>query len=518
MSHMGVENGSPFGVIEPEGTDRPPQSERFTVRKLKDDRYQINHPFHGPVIIGDQSVFPEEYTDAAAVVLLDTLPYLMDCRKLNRTERFATRPYAGEFAQLSHCVSLGIMGSEFGGGPLEVFDGLWNDATHLYDGHQGDDNYQGHGIEDLHDHTRPDFFRRSGVVNALLDKGVLRHNGHGYRLGNTRLYVGSLFDEDEATVRQTFMSNKHPSRPVDADRYQYSSEEKYNTDLFRHRHSKDPARVPRALADASLQNIQRMVVLDEGQGDQLVFDDQEIAERVAREYGEQNALHWCEAVQDLVNDNLNLAERYFFTCDDPFARDFQYFYPRDYLHTSATLMFERFDKVAENDPFMKWLLDFTEKIAKDQQAKMAEIIDNNREYRGPDPMDGITLHRLDEDKVDSSFRVEGQRLIVVLPKGKMRTVDPRVLISRRETRPLSVLRPNVKQDIIDLHRWIGNYEAVIELESEEHAQMVERGLRVVDEGWPKALRRFRMPSAEFRVNIREANEYVLRMGQLASAA
>lgn len=100
----------------------------------------------------------------------------------------------------------------------------------------------------------------------------------------------------------------------------------------------------------------------------------------------------------------------------------------------------------------------------------------------------------------------------------MRTVDPRVLTSRRETQPLTVLRPQVAADILDLHRWIGNYEAVIELSSDEEAAMVTRGLEVVARGWPRALKRIRMPSSEFRRNIIEANQYVVRMGRIADAA
>ncbi|MCA9333060.1 hypothetical protein KDA00_04280 [Candidatus Saccharibacteria bacterium] len=515
MARMGVETEGQFGVIET-GPERPPIGARFCVEPLSDSRFQVRHPFHGPRTFGDGSVFSDRFIDTAAVLLLDTLPYLVDSRKLNRISRFETRPYAGEFAQLGHCVSLGIMGAEFAGGPLDVFDGLYNDASHVYDGHQGDDNYQGHGKENFHDLQRHDFYTRSGLIDRFLQEGVLSRNGHGHHFGNTRLYIGTLLDEDESTVRNSFMSNKHPARRMDEDRFQYNEEERLLIELFRHRNDKDPLRVPFALAQAAINGIQRSVIVEDGEGDQLVFMDPELAAMSATAYGEHNALHWCEAVQDLVNDLLNLAERYFFVCDDDYARDFQYFYPRDYLHTSAQLMFEHFDKVAQSDPFMHWILTTAESIARDQRQKMADIIDGKSVYSGPNPPDGVDLTRIPTEHVEGSFKVEDDRLVVVLPKGKMRTVDPRVTTAKTETRPLSALRPSVAQDVTELHQWIGNYTATIYLENSDVIDLVHRGIELVGDRWKNALSRTNMPDSEFQRNIADANDYVYSKGKIIS--
>lgn len=512
---MGVETGPAFGVVET-GADRPAPEVRFSVQPLNDDRFQIKHPFHGPRTFGDGSVFSDRFIDKAAALLLDTLPYLADSRKLNRISRFETRPYAGEFAQLSHCVSLGIMAAEFGGGPMDMFDGLYNDATHVYDGHQGDDNYQGHGLEDLHDYVRNDFYQRAGLIDRFVEEGVLRANGHGYHFGNTRLYIGTLLGEDEATVRNSFMSNKHPARRMDDDRFQYNEEELLLIELFRHRHDKDPKRVPLAMAEAALQSIQRAVIVEDGEGDQLVFADVDLAARATVGYGEHNAMHWCEAVQDLINDMLNLAERYYFVCGDEAAREHQYFYPRDYLHTSAALMFERFDDLATRDPFMKWILETAESFALDQRQKMADIIDGNSEYKGPNPPEGVRLERIQDEKVTGSFAMMGSELVAILPKGKMRTVDPRVTVSKHDTQPISVLRPDISQRVHELHQWIGNYRATIAIEDTETAEIIAKGLALVDEQWPKAIDRMRMPEGEFRRNIAEANDYVMKHGKIAA--
>lgn len=511
---MGVESEPAFGLIEQQA-ERPPIEARFSVEPLSESRFLVRHPFHGPRVFGDGSVFSDRHVDTAAALLLETLPYLADSRKLNRVARFETRPFAGEYAQLSHCASLGIMGAEFGGGPMDTFNGMFNDAPHVYDGHQGDDNYQGHGKENLHDYQRPDFYARAGLILRFIEEGVLRPNGHGYHFGNTRLYIGTLLDEDEAVVLNSFMSNKHPTRRMDNDRFQYNREEALFRDLFRHRNDKDPLRVPMALAAAALDSVQRLVVVEGGEGDQLVFSNDEVAEREARSYGEFNALHWCEGVQDLVNDLLNEAERYFFTCDDDYARDFQYFYPRDYLHTSATRMFEHFDEVAKRDPFMKWLLDTAEKIAADQRGKMADIIDGKAVYSGPDPMDGVVLEPIPQDQVESSFEVADDKLVIVLPKGKMRTMDPRVIVSKHESKPLSAIKPEVARDVRDLHQWIGNYKATIQLQGPEEIEMVRAGLKVIAERWPVALRKMNMPASEFQSNIREANEYTRTRGRVA---
>lgn len=509
---MGVESTRSFGIIEPLERERPPEQALFSVRPLNGDRYQIEHPFHGPKIIGDGSVFSDKYIDSAAALLLHDLPYLADARKLNRIGRFETRPYAGYYSQLSHCASLGIMGAEFGGGPLDIFDGLYNDAPHIYDGHQGDDNYQGHGLENLHDKSRGDFFKRSGLMKHFVEQGVLRPNSHGFHFGNTRLYIGTLLDESEASVRRTFMSNKHPARRYDGDRFQYSQEETLLVELFRHRNSKDPTVVPFALAAKALEDIQRLVVVEAGEGDQLVFSDISTGERAAIAYAELNALHWCEPVQDLVNDVLNLAERYFFVCDHNYARDFQYFYPRDYLHTSATLMFRHFDEVAKDDPFMNWLLATAEALARDQRDKMGQVIDGKRLYTGPDPMDGVSLRRMPDGKLSSQFMVKGGNLIVDLPAGKMRKLDLRIITSRLETAPLSSLRPEVGKQANELQRWIGNYQATLSLSDVSEAAILERGINLVNERWHKALARPPMPDLAFQQNINEANRFVLSGG------
>lgn len=510
MAVMGIDRGNTFGIIEPEGTERPDLRARFVVRPLNGDRFLVTHPFHGPRTVGDRSIFPDPVIDDAAGILLGKFAYLADARKLNRPARFETRPFAGEFSQLSHCMSLGVMGVEFAGGALEIFDGLYNDSTHMYNGHQADDNYQGHGLETLHEDGRPDFFRRSGILGAFVTAGVLRPNGHGFHLGNTRLYIGSLLDEDEATIRNTFMSNKHSSRRMDGDRLQYYLEETFLKEVFKHRYEPDTLRVPNAIAEAAIDDVQRMVVLDGGEGDQLVFSNPEVAANATLEYVEKNALHWCEPVQDFVNDILNLAERYYFVCNDRTAQEHQYFYPRDYLHTSATLMYERFEAVAKQDEFMRWLLDTAERIARDQRQKMADIIDGKRVYEGPDPVSGLSLKKLDTPKVPSQFWVDGTSLKALLPKGKMRTVDPRVIVSRRETQPISVLQPKMVQEYADMNRWIGNYEATLELHDDTEVRVVTEGLRKIEEGWPRALRRTSMPDKEFQAHIQEASDFVVR--------
>lgn len=511
---LSVETGPKLGIIQPENADRPPEEVRFSVQPLSGDRFSVHHPFHGPFNVGDTSVFADRHVDKAAAILLRNLTYLIDSRKLNRPYRFETRPYASDFAELSHCVSLGLMGSEFGGGPMEVFDGLWNDASKVHDGHQGDDNYQGHGNETLADLIRGDFFQRAGIIKAFVDEGVLRPNGHGYQFGRTRLYLETLLEEDEATVRRTFMSNKHPARRMDNDKFQYNEEERFLTELWRHRHSKDPMRVPKALAAAAIDNVQRMIILDDGEGDQLVFTDVEVAERSSLAYVEQNALHWTEPVQDLVNDLLNLAERYFFVCDDNLARDFQYFYPRDYLHTSSTLMYSYYEEVATRDPFMKWLLDTAENIARDQRQKQAAIIDGLDTYHGPNPPDSVKLMKLPQDQIESSFRVADGRLLVDLPKGKNRTVDPRIILAHKVTKPLSEVRPSYVEAVHQYGRFRGNYRAEIELSRDSEA-IVTSGIAKVEKSWGEALKRLRMPPSEFQHNIRVANEFVYAKGRMS---
>ena len=69
---------------------------------------------------------------------------------------------------------VGVLAVDFAGNPLDILDGFYNDASQTYDGHQGDDNYQGHGRENLHDYERASYLVRAGIVDALIEAEALR--------------------------------------------------------------------------------------------------------------------------------------------------------------------------------------------------------------------------------------------------------------------------------------------------------------------------------------------------------
>src|ERR1700757_590433 len=106
---VGIEQEQFVGVPVPAEFERPASEARFMFRELSGDRIEVRHPFHGTNILGNASTFTDTSMDAAAVVLFREMPFLVDCMKLNRPRRFETRPFAGEFAQLSHCFSLGVL-------------------------------------------------------------------------------------------------------------------------------------------------------------------------------------------------------------------------------------------------------------------------------------------------------------------------------------------------------------------------------------------------------------------------
>lgn len=513
---IGVENGEFIGVPVPEGIDRPPIEARFYFREISGDRVEIHHPFHGNQTFGNASTIPDRHLDAAAVVLFQQMPYLVDSMKLNRIRQFETRPFAGEYPQLSHCASLGIIGVEFAGGPMDILDGLFNDASHIYDGHQGDDNYQGHGQETLHDLDRQSFFEKAGLIDALIEAGSLRRTASGIFVANTRLSIESLLNEDEAVVRRSFLSNKHKAHRLDGDKFQYSSEESFYLRTALHKDKPDPARIAFAMASLSLESTARMIIVDDGEGDQLVATDENVAWTDVKEYLDHNAEHWCEPVQDLLNDVLNLVERYFFVSHHPHARNYQYFYPRDYLHTSASLMFEQFEKVAQDDRVMDWLLRFAEKIAADQRQKTVFNHTNGNKYAGPNPPDGITLRPVKLDGSESSFNIVGDKLVANLPKGKIRTIDTRVKNGSGKTRPISSIREQEYSDYLaESQRWIGDYAAEIEVEDPKIRAALARALKLVEEEWPHAIKlRPPMPSKELRLTIQEANNYVREKGKI----
>lgn len=511
---MGIEQNDFIEVPVPDDFERPDPEVRFRFKELNDDRVEVYHPFHGTVMLGDASTIPDPSLDKAVVVLFKHMPFLVDSMKLNRPRRFETRPFAGEFSQLSHCVSLGLLAVEFGGGAMDILDAAFNDAVHLHNGHGGDDNYQGHGLEDLHDRERATFFERAGIPDRLIESGAFRRTPNGIYFGNTRLTIDRLLSEEEAVVRRSFVSNKHRSRRMDADRFQYNEEERFLIHWAANIDKPEPGRIPKALAELSLDSIARRIVLDDNEGDQLVFTDDQAALNTSMDYVRHNAEHWNEPVQDLVNDLLNLAERYFFICDHPHAKNYQYFYPRDYLHTSASMIIEQFDIVARDDPVMAWFLETAEAIARDQRDKTISYYKDNVDYDGPTPPDGVSVRRLDTSlEGNGSARIADEKFVIQLPHGKARTIDPRILNGGGQLRPLSEIHPDFLVFARDKNQWVGDYEASIEVEDPELRSQLEQALRRINVEWPAILeRRPAMPPAELQRTIQDANEYVRKFG------
>ena len=266
MSGLSTEHGNYIGVPVPEGYERPALDARFHFREANGDKIEVHHPFHGLTVLGDASTIRDPSIDRAAVVLFKEMPYLIDSMKLNRIRRFETRPFAGEYPQLSHCFSLGILAVEFGGGPMDILDGLYNDASHTRSGHQDDDNYQGHGRENLHDTERAQFLKRAGIIEKLIEAEAFRRTATGVYVGNTRLAIDQLLSEEDVTVRRSFLSNKHKARRLDADRFQYSEEERFLIHWAANAGKPHPERIPRALAELSMQSVARLVVPENDEG------------------------------------------------------------------------------------------------------------------------------------------------------------------------------------------------------------------------------------------------------------
>jgi hypothetical protein len=510
---VGVETGDFIGVPVPAGIERPDPEALFRFRYLKNDRVEVHHPFHGTTIIGSGEAFGSLGMDAAAVVLFTHMPYLADSMKLNRTRKFETRLFAGEYPESSHLFSLGSLAVDWGGGPMDLLDALFNDASKLYNGHQGDDNYQGHGAEDLHDRERALFFERAGIIDALSDAGTLRREISGIYVGKSRLSIERLLSEEEVTIRASFLSNKNPARRMDGDRFQYNNEESFLVRWSANRHMPEPGRIAVALADLSLNSVTRRIVLEGGEGDQLVYIDDQPAFSDAVEYVRHNTEHWTEPVQDVVNDILNLAERYLFICNNPHARQFQYFYPRDYLHTSASFMNEQFEEVAKDDRVMRWFLDTAAYIAADQREKNLKY-QNGSSYEGPKPPEGLVLEKLDCEPNPEGFNVINQEFVIDLPKGKVRNINPRVINGGSTTKPLSEIRPDFVEFQKGHQRWIGNYRARIKIEDRDLAEEVKAALDRIRDKWGQALTRPLMPPGELQRNINQANEYVKAAGKI----
>jgi len=223
---MSVEQEPYIGVPVSSEFERPGLEGRFHFRYLSNDRVEVQHPFHGPVTLGDCSSIDSMAVDRAGVVLFQEMPYLIDSMKLNRPRRYETRLFGGEFSQLSHCFSLAMFTQEMGGGPMDMLDAYFNDATQFYDGHQGDDNYQGHGKETHHEEIRPDFYGRAGILSAMEKAQALQRANGGLFVTKTKLNISRFLNEDEMVIRRSFLSNKHPSRRMDCDKLQYNEEER----------------------------------------------------------------------------------------------------------------------------------------------------------------------------------------------------------------------------------------------------------------------------------------------------
>lgn len=495
---LSLESNQVVGVPAPEGFERPDPHERFWFRYLSDDRVEVHHPFHGTTTLGDRSRFPDPAVDDALVLGFHTFAYTADTMKLSRNRRFETQPGAGEYAQLSHGTSLACLGRLAGGGPQDIISAFFSDTPHAYGGHGVEDNYQGHGQENLHDLRSADFFLRSGFIKQLIDREIL--TGENLFLRGTRLACHNFLSEEVSKVRRSFLSNNHPARRLDSDRFQYNEEEDYYT-----------KRKPVWQTDKSLQFVARMTVTEDDEGEQLVFTDAKTARDAAFSYTRKNSEHWLEPVQDALSDTMNFMERYLFVCNHPLARQHQEFYPHDYLYVGASQMFELFDEVAKDDPVMAYLLELCEDIAKHQRGIMPLYELEYNPYLGPKPPDGMTIQMVSSDAQKASISFNDRHLRLVLPPGKVRKLDPRILRSNGQTIPVSQLYRDYEVFLAQQEMFIGTYLAKIEVPA-GLAKELGRAVELVNTAWAEALKRPPMPASEFQERIRLANEHVLRVG------
>ncbi|HSX47057.1 MAG TPA: hypothetical protein VLF87_03675 [Patescibacteria group bacterium] len=508
MMSLSLEQGSVVGVPAPLDVERPDPHERFWFRYLSGDRVEVHHPFHGMTTLGDRSRFPDPAVDDAMVIGFQNMPYLVDSMKLSRIRKYETHKGAGEYAQLSHAFSLACIARVMGGGPQDILEGYYNDFSHAYDGHAAEDNYQGHGKETLADTLRVTFFERAGLMDSFVEQGVVE--GENMFLRGTRLVCLNFLEENAAKARRSFLNNNHRARRLDGDRFQYNAEEDFYTDRKR-----------RFQTEQSLSFVVRMIVPEGDEGEQLAYTDGKTAYEDSISYMRKNLEHWCEPVQDLLSDMLNFAERYFFVCDHPLARQYQEFYPRDYLYNSATYMFELFETVARDDPVMRWLLDTAERIASHQRDVMDEYTHGYSAesfYHGPVCPPGIQMAKLPENEATASVRYRDGRLIFVLPPGKVRTIDPRILRGNDKIEPVSVLYPDYRLALEDQQRYIGVYTASVEIDDKELYEDIARAVEKVEAAWPVALRRSDMPDSVLRAQIANANKHVLKAGSFTLKA
>ncbi len=509
---MRIEDPTYYGVPD-YGMERPELEYRFHFRYLSGDRVEVHHPFHGVETVGNRSVFPDPVIDDAIAIAFQELPYLVDAMKLSRPRPYETRPYAGEYAQLSHCYSLAVIGRELGGGPLDILYAKYNDASHTEGGHEDDDLVQGHGRETFHDISRGSFFERSGLLKRFIDEGIFV-GPHRYLRG-TRLICHDFLGELSMEARRSFLSNNHPARRMDGDRFQYNQEESMLNALATSPRDEFSRRSVEFFSQQTLDMMARKPVPDDGEGEQLVFVNSKVAFRSTVNYVRNNSEHWVEPMQDLVSDLLILAKKYFFVCDHPTARLFQDHFPHDYLHTSSHLMYTLFEEVANDDPGMRWILDTAKSLAEHQRNIMGKYDpDAGLPYLGPRSPGNVLLRKLPDDETlnSSSAQVEGRRLRMLLPKGKVRTIDPRVMLDEGRTIPVSKLfGPDYEELLHVQNHWIGDYYAEIETEDSETAQAVGRLVDMVNARWQRALSRRPMSPTEFQNNIQEANRYVKKV-------
>lgn len=503
---MSAETEPYIGVVSTDGVPELPKQQRFGFKYLEGDRVEVYHPFHGTQIIGNRSVFPGAVMDDAAVVLFQELPFLADAMKLSRPRRFETRPFAGEFGQLSHCYSLGVLAVEMGGSIVEVLEAQYNDASHRYSGHNADNQFQSIGKETQADRIRPAFFKRAGVIDALRERGVLE--GPMNRVRGTKFIYGHEFMSDESlSARSNFVDNSHPSRPLDLDRFQYATEEKLYLSSATNEHLFDGLDYT---SWRSLEHVLRTIL--PGSGDQLVFKNGGALLDLGFDYARHNSEHWNEPLQDVLSTLLNVIEQYFFVCNSEFARDFQQFNPADYLHTSASLMFSRFDEVAKDDPAMNWLIELAESISEHLRNLSALYDPDTYPYLGPKAPDGITFERLssaDSEKHTLDVRYRDGFLLITRPKGKVRTINPMILCSDGDMLSLNEAYPQYEVFVRNQHLWIGDYRWKIRVDADVETKLaIERAFSIISDKWESAKRRPEMPDSELRQHIKVANDFV----------
>jgi hypothetical protein len=471
---------------------------------------EVNDPlFEEPYRIGDRSLIEDPVTDDFVCTVWDYYGIHMSTRQLHRTERDETYPGSGRWNRMHHTFGAVAITAHYGGTPQQLAEMAVHDLGHRIGSHRYEHVIDNRIADNDHEAGLPAFFRRSGFVDALVDRGLCDEAGV--------LKNGMALEELAHSEHNETGITNWPSKTG------YPETERLNYILT----EKAIWQSSPAEARHILQRVQRDP--DSPYGDQLVFSDFDAAVAYTKAQMRCRTENWTEPVTQVSEELMVTMMRYALTLDTPEMESYSLYHPGDSLRALEEDWQTALVGQAHTNAGVRGIMKVFDKLTDWRRRNARDVpVEDYCKY-GPLAPDWLTITRSltahSKQYVRGIQRPGGRYVVINVQPSKPRPTNPLVgAVGGPQDRLLS-LDPDLKRYLEQKAFWCENsFDAVIDISSGKLglSRIEQQGFMRAISGearhaWQAALKRPLMSQEVLTQRITEAGQRCRRLGAVSVA-